>query len=63
MPARRLLGAQTPAPTAKVRAAVRRIVRKASKQGQPFGPGSLKDYEITEDKTAIRFALMDAKAG
>jgi|SRR5579863_1991691 len=48
-------------PTVKVRAAVRRIVEAASKRSQPFGPGSLKDYNIAEDETTIRFALTVSK--
>ncbi len=38
-------------------AAVRRIVIAASRRGLPFGPGTLADYALVEEETAVRFDL------
>lgn len=44
-------------PVAELHLAVHRIIRSATQRGQPFGPGTLDDYDILDEKTAVRFVL------
>jgi hypothetical protein len=47
----------TSLPPAQVHAMVRRVIKNTSRRNQPFGPGSLEDYDLIEGRTTIRFAL------
>lgn len=38
-------------------AEVRCIVERAAQQGLPFGPGTLRDYELVENETVLRIDL------